>query len=167
MLLMWMTVHENYQELSPCCRPFVRPFHLPNHDEGRRSGNARQSFLNKNDNDDGDGEHYVNKFYSEERCGCQGDTGSFYSPFISCRSQPLLHSHQPPAPIQILLLDNFPPSSFPFAYYTFTITDKEGPSSVALALYKVLLNQVVNPQTRPPRLDQFSATSAIICAELE
>lgn len=150
--------------------PSVRPFHLPNHDgEGRRrSGNARQSFLNKNDNDDGDGEHYVNKFYSEERCGCQGDTGSFYSPFISCWSVES-SSPQPPStrPIQILLLDNFPPSSFPFAYYTFTFTDKEGPSTVALALHKVLLNQVVNPQTRPPRLDQFSATSAIICAELE
>lgn len=34
-----------------------------------RSGNARQSFLNKNDNDDGDGEHYVNKFYSDDVAG--------------------------------------------------------------------------------------------------
>lgn len=86
-------------------------------------------------------------------------------PFI-LRSSRLYHQHHPP-PFRYFCSTTFHRRRFPLLIPTFTFTDKEGTSAVVLALYKVLLNQVVNPQTRPPRLDQFSATSAIICAKLE
>lgn len=61
-----------------------------------RSGNERQSFLNKNDNDDDghDGEHYVNKFYSG--AGGKGDQDT--DPFILQQHEKLLRVRHKPRP---------------------------------------------------------------------
>lgn len=89
-----------------------------------RSGNERQSFLNKNDNDDGDGEHYVNKFYSDAG-GRKNKTGillftlpSSYFFVVACCASLFIKIHSSFSSRQLFTIS----SPFPFYYYGHTLS---------------------------------------------